>query len=107
MIKKMNGNRVSKDIQLEVNGEIITNEKEQATIYAKQLEEIVNRSTNDVSEEQKQTINTAKNENMNNKYNDRFTMEELKACIRELPADKAIGDDEIHNKFLKNLPDHK
>ena len=103
----MNGNKITKNIQLEINGEVITNDKEQASIFANQLEKVVNSPGNNISALQEQLITEAKNENINSNYNDRFTMEELKACIRALPADKTTGDDEIHNKFLKNLPKHK
>ena len=52
-------------------------------------------------------IEYAKTQNLNNSYNSRFTMEELKECLRTLPAEKVTGNDDIHNKFLKNLPEHK
>ena len=33
-------------------------------------------------------------------------MQELQESLKDLPADKATGEDEVHNSFLKNLPDH-
>ena len=34
-------------------------------------------------------------------------MKELKECIKSMDSNKAAGDDEITNLFLKNLPDNK
>ena len=39
--------------------------------------------------------------------NSAFSMQELKECINSLQTDKSMGDDDIHNSFLKNLPDTK
>ena len=103
----MNCNRIKQNIDLEVNGSIITNNAEKADIFARNFKDIVNGPLHTINENQEVVINTAKKENMNSNYNDRFKMEELQECIRTLPADKAIGDDDIHNKFLKNLPKTK
>ena len=108
MIRKMNGNNMSRKILLKENDISITDEKTQARIFAEQIQEIGNNVANEpISEEQHLKISQAKTKNINAEYNSRFTMEELRECIRTLPAEKVTGDDEIHNKFLKNLPEHK
>ena len=40
-----------------------------------------------------------------NEYiNDKFSIEEIKQCVKKLKAMKACGVDNIHNEFLKNCP---
>ena len=57
--------------------------------------------------EEKETIEDAKLQQINENINTRFSMEELKESIKSLKSNKAAGDDEITNTFLKNLPDFK
>ena len=58
------------------------------------------------SPEEVQTINAAKNSMIEDLINSRFTLNELKNNIKDLLGDKATGADEVHNLFLKNLPEH-
>ena len=108
MIRKMNGNSISRNITLIENGRIITDEETQAKIFADRIQEPGDNAINHpISEEQKLRIEEAKNNQQDIDYNARFSMEELQECIRTLPSEKVTGEDEVHNKFLKNLPAHK
>ena len=108
MIRKMNGNSITRNIILKEGDEIITDEVTQANIFAEKIQELGNNALNrPITNEQKLQIDQAKNKNLNTDYNAHFTMEELQECIRTLPSERVTGEDEIHNKFLKNLPDHK
>ena len=108
MIRKMNGNSIPRNIQLKENGSLVTDESQQARIFADRMQEIGNNAVNrPINEEQKRTISQAKGKKIDIDYNTRFNMEELQECVRTLPSDKVTGEDEVHNKFLKNLPDHK
>ena len=64
-------------------------------------------NTSQLSDEEKEKIREAKSNNSNQDLNSRFTMEELISCIKELPSNKATGEDEVHNMFLKKLPTAK
>ena len=107
MIKKINGNAIPNIIQLEEHGIPVYDNKAQASIIAEKLRETVSNPPIPATMEQKQVITDAKARNKNLNENSRFTMRELKACIKSLPSDKSTGEDEIHNKFLKNLPKNK
>ena len=108
MIRKMNGNSISRNITLKENGRIITDEETQAKIFADRIQELGDNAINHpITEEQKLRIEEAKNNQQDIDYNARFSMEELQECIRTLPSEKVTGEDEVHNKFLKNLPAHK
>ena len=108
MIRKMNGKNIPRNISLKENNMLITEEEEQARIFADRIQEVGNNASyTPINEEQKNQIEVAKTKNLNSNYNSRFTMEELKECLRTLPSEKVTGDDDIHNKFLKNLPEHK
>ena len=52
-------------------------------------------------------IDMALNNNEERSYNKRFTIRELNNGIEDLPNDKAFGKDEIHNLFIKHLPENK
>ena len=106
MIKKINGNKLPRNISLQENGEIITDEAAQARIFANTLEEIGNLQPTPITEQQQQYI-TQKKENNQDNHNIRFTIEELNECIKSLASGKSTGEDEMHNSFLKNLPDTK
>ena len=106
MIKKINGNKLPRNIGLIENGELITEEASQARIFANHLEEVNNIQTTPITEQQKQDIIDAR-ENIQADYNIRFTLEELKDCIKTLASEKAVGEDEVHNSFLKNLSENK
>ena len=107
MIKKMNGNSIPKNIQLEEHGIPVFDNRAQANLHADNLGLIVNTPTAPITDEEKQFIIESKQTQRNTEQNSRFTMRELKECIRTLPADKSTGIDEIHNKFLKNLTKNK
>ena len=102
MIKKINGNKLPRNIGLLENREIITEEASQARFFANNFEEIGNFQTTPITEQQRTNIIEAK-ENNQGDYNTRFSLEELTDSIKSLPAEKAVGEDEIHNSFLKNL----
>ena len=102
MIRKMNGNSIPRNITLIEDNRIITDEESQAKTFADKIQEIGENAVNHpITEEQKLRIQQAKNNNLGTEYNSRFTMEELRECIRTLPSEKVTGEDEIHNKFLK------
>ena len=61
-------------MDLEVDGSIITNNAEKADIFARNFKDIVNGPLHTINENQEVVINTAKKENMNSNYNDRFTL---------------------------------
>ena len=52
-------------------------------------------------------IETALHTNEDRSYNKRFTMRELTNGISDLPPDKTYGKDEVHNLFIRNLPENK
>ena len=56
MIKKMNGNSIPKNIQIEEHGIPVFNNKDKANIFAEKLGEVVNTTTIPITEEQKQII---------------------------------------------------
>ncbi|CAL4243011.1 unnamed protein product, partial [Meganyctiphanes norvegica] len=60
-----------------------------------------------LSNEEDEILTEAKSQNINQHFNSRFTMKELTTCINELPPNKATGEDEVHNMFLKKLPTAK
>ena len=105
LIRKLNGKGATSDIPLEKYGKLISDDGEKANILAENLWETIGRETEDITPEQSQTIQEARTSSEEDEHNNRFTMKELKECIRDLPSDKATGDDEVHNKFLKNLPE--
>ena len=108
VIRSMNGKGKSSasDIPLEENGMLIPNASTKANILADQLEGIIGADPAAISEEEEETIHLAKNSSFEDQFNRRFTLEELTENIRDLPSNKATGNDDVHNLFLKNLPDH-
>ena len=104
MIKSINGKNVKNDLPLQQNGIPLDSATEKANLIAESLENILGLEPNNIDQDSKDQINEAKNENRDMDYNTRFTMKELQECIDSLPSDKTTGEDEIHNKFLKNLP---
>ena len=108
VIKSINGKGKgsSTDVPLEVDGSMIENATTKANILAEKLGNTIGCEPDEISEEEGETISTAKETTSEDGFNSRFSMEELKENIRALPGDKATGDDEVHNIFLKNLPDH-
>ena len=107
MIKKMNGNSSPKNILIEEHGLPVFDNKDKANIFAEKLREVIGTAATPATEEQKQNVTEAKENQRNLEQNSRFTMRELKNCIKSLPSDKSTGEDDIHNQFLKNLPANK
>ena len=52
-------------------------------------------------------IENAINSQVEKGYNSRLKKWEIRNAIKDLPSDKAYGRDEVHNQFLKNLPENK
>ena len=90
MIKRINGNKLPRNIDLLENGEPITEEVSQARIFANNLDGINNHQITPITEQQKQYITAAKL-NKEADYNNRFSMEELTECIKSLASEKATG----------------
>ena len=108
MIRKINRNNIPRSIILKEDDRIIIDEETQANIFADKIQERGNNVLNlPITDEQKLQIYQAKNKKLNTDYNAHFTMEEPRECIITLPSERVTGEDEVHNKFLKNLPDHK
>ena len=100
------GKSSSSDIPIEVNGTLLTSASAKANILASRLEQLVGVDSPEIAPEEKHAIQQAKDTTPEDQFNGRFTIEELRNNIKDLPGDKATGADEVHNKFLKNLPDH-
>ncbi|CAL4067567.1 unnamed protein product, partial [Meganyctiphanes norvegica] len=107
MIKKMKNGKISKNPILHENGMPVKDERTQANIFAEKIEALSDNLHNQITEGQKLTINQAKEESINTDYNKRFSIEELRECIRTLPSEKATGEDDVHNMFLKKMPASK
>ena len=107
MVKKLNGVKVSNSIPIKENGTPIHDNKRKAEILADTLDETLGEDPTQISNEIRATIQEAKIQQANLEINSRFTLEELKESIKSTESNKAAGEDEIINLFLKNLPDHK
>ena len=107
LIKKLNNGKITRNQVLKINGIPINDEESQANIFAEKIEEITNNLPDPITERQKIIIEQAKVEQLNTAYNKRFSIEELRDSIRSLPSDKATGEDDVHNMFLKKLPVNK
>ena len=99
------GNSAS-DVPLEVNGTLLKDPIAKANILANNLDQIVGMESPAIAPEKVNEIQLAKETASEDNFNCRFTMEELVNAIRDIPGEKATGADEVHNKFLKNLPEH-
>lgn len=107
MIKNMSGTSTRYDIPLVEHGMPVTDPKAKAEIIADSLDNILGLQQDTIDEASKERISAAKMDQIDTDYNTRFTLKELKESIDSLPPKKATGEDEIHNTFLKNLPDIK
>ena len=94
------------DVPLEINGNLLTSAAAKANILANNLGQLVGEESPEIDPEEAEEIQHAKETAPEETFNSRFTREELVNSIRDLPGEKATGADEVHNKFLKNLPDH-
>ena len=107
MIKSMTGVTTRNDLPLVSNGHPVKDSKEKAELIAASLDNILGSEQNTIDEPSKERIQEAKLENTDTDYNTRFSLKELKESIESLPSNKATGEDDIHNIFLKNLPEIK
>ena len=81
-------------------------EKANAMVY--HYQSVMSQSENiEYNEEDINRINVALNSNEEREYNKRFSMFEIKMGMKDLPTDKAIAKDEVHNQFVKKLPLNK
>ena len=107
MIKSMTGISPRRDQHLEINGHQVTDPTEKAELIAENLDNILGTEQNTISDLDKGRIAEAKNDGIGIDFNTRFTPKELKESLESLPSNKATGEDDIHNTFLKNLPEVK
>ena len=107
MIKGITGTTAQNDLPLLKNGHPVTDPTEKAELIAENLNNILGSEQHTIDGPSKDLIAAAKRENIGRDYNTRFTLKELKESIESLPSNKATGEDDIHNIFLKNLPDIK
>ena len=81
---------------------------EKAKTMEKHYQKVMSKEENTIyNEEDLNRIEAALNSEEEKPYNERFSMRELKMGITDIPTDKTFGIDEIHNLFLKKLPDNK
>ena len=106
MIKKLNGKGASQDIPLKENNRRVEEDRRKADILAENLWRTIGREPGNITPEREEELQAAREEPDEENYNTRFTMKELQECLKDIPPDKATGDDEVHNSFLKNLPEH-
>ena len=107
MIKNMAGTTIRNDIPIEEHGMPVTDPKAKAEIIADSLDNILGQQQDTLDEEKREQIAAAKMDQIDTEYNTRFTFKELKESQESLSSSKATGEDEIHNTFLKNLPEIK
>ena len=107
MVKKLNGIKTNTRIPINENGAPIFEDQRKAEILADSLDETLGIEPTQMNEEKLRTIQAAKNQQINEDMNTCFTITELEECIKSLETNKAAGDDEVINTFLKNLPEHK
>ena len=100
MIRKLNGKGAPSDIPLKENNILLSDENRKANILAENLWRTIGRTPHNISPNKEEILQNARDSLEEDNYNSRFTMEELKECLRELPGDKATGADEVHNSFL-------
>ena len=108
VIRNMNGkgSGASSDVPLEINGLQLRNASAKANLLADKLANTIGVESPQIDPGEAQVIQSARVSAWEDRFNSRFTLEELKNNIKDLPGDKATGDDEVHNQFLKNLEDH-
>ena len=107
MVKKLNGVKTHNSIPLKENGTTVFNDQRKAEILANSLDELLGEEPQQINAQQREEIEIAKQQQIGEGMNARFTMEELKECISSIKNNKATGDDEVMNDFLKKLPEHK
>ena len=106
MLRKLNGKGTSPDIPLKENNEKIHDNKKKAEVLAENLWNTKGKEPDNISPDREELLQEARDSPDEADFNCRFSMEELLECLKDLPSDRATGDDEVHNSFLKNLPEH-
>ena len=106
MLRKLNGKGTSPDIPLKENNEKIHDNKKKAEVLADNLWNTIGKEPDNISPDREELLQEARDSPDEADFNCRFSMEELLECLKDLPSDRATGDDEVHNSFLKNLPEH-
>ena len=99
MIKKLNGKGASHDILLKENDRLIKDDKKKADILAENLCGIIGKEPGGITPESEEKLQEARDSPEEDNYNCRFSLQELLECLKELPADKATGEDEVHNSL--------
>ena len=107
MVKRLNGVKTYNTMPLKENGATVYEDKRKAEILANSLDELLGEEPQQITIQQKREIEEATLQHIGEGINARFTMDELKECISSLHNNKAAGEDEIINNFLKNLPNYK
>ena len=107
MIRKMSGKGKHTSSPLNVNGQIISDTKQKADIFAKNLDDILGQEPPVLDEDQAKTVRDSLQDGDEFSFNTAFNLHELNDSLDALKTGKAMGDDDIENEFLKNLPDHK
>ena len=107
MVKKLNGVKTYNTIPLKENGATVFDNQRKAEILADSLDELLGEEPQQITIQQRREIEDAKIQQTGEGMNTRFTMKELKDCISNIENNKATGEDEVINNFLKNLPSHK
>ena len=79
-----------------------------ALAFGKHYQRIMTKEDNrEYLEEDINRIDLALQSGNQNDYNKRFTKREIQSAIDNLSSEKTYGKDEVHNQFLKHLPDNK
>ena len=107
MIRKMSGKGKQNSPPLIVNGQTIDNPKQKADTITRNIDETQGQEPTRINEEQANTIRESLQFEDEADYNTSFTLHELNDSLDALKPGKAMGDDEVENEFLKNLPEHK
>ena len=80
--------------------------KRKAEVLADTLWNNIGKEPDHISPDKEEILQDARDSPEEEDFNSRFSMQELQECLKDLPGDRATGDDEVHNSFLKNLPEH-
>ena len=93
---------------LNENNELKYETKEKADILGKNFQTVMSsHNIYNYDMEDLRSVDRAANNEERTEYNVLYSRYELEKAIEKLPANKACGKDEIHNQFLKHLPDDR
>ena len=107
-LKSFKGNAGPVHSPLHHRGSIAYKAKDRAEAHAQTFKRQLTKNRNLVySQTQLENIERASTAEDNEPYNSRYTLQEMERNIKKLDENKAYGEDEIHNQFLKNLPPNK